>query len=134
MKDKTNIEIPMAMSGISAGFPSPAEDYIELKIDLNEALIQNPSATFFARVKGDSMINAGIHDGDILVIDRARPPQTGNIVVCCIDGEFLVKRLKKTNNRVYLMPENHHYMTIEVLPESDFRLWGMVTYVIHKCT
>jgi DNA polymerase V len=119
-------------AGISAGFPSPAEDYLDLKLDLNRELIKNPSSTFFGRVNGDSMIDAGIHDGDILVIDKSLNPKENSILVCCIDGEFTVKKITKKGNNLYLLPQNPAFRPIKISPESDFRLWGVVTYSIHN--
>ncbi len=125
-------EIPFFESTVSAGFPSPADDYTEISLDLNKHLIKHPSATFYARVKGDSMINAGIHDGDLLVVDRALNIYDNCIAVCIIDGEFTVKRLKKKSNKILLIPENDQYKTIEVSEFNDFEVWGIVAYVIHK--
>jgi len=129
---KEKIEIPLYASSVSAGFPSPADDYTELSLDLNKYLIKHPAATFYARVKGDSMINAGIKDGDILVVDRAINITDGCIAVCIIDSEFTVKRLKKVAERILLVPENEDYQTIEVSEFNDFEVWGIVSYVIHK--
>lgn len=128
----TKQEIPLFASPISAGFPSPADDYVELSLDLNEHLIKHPAATFYARVKGDSMINAGINDGDLLVVDRALDIYDNCIAVCIIDGEFTVKRLKKQANKILLVPENEQYKTIEVSEFNEFEVWGIVAYVIHK--
>ena len=128
----TNIELPLFQTGISAGFPSPADDYIEDQIDLNRELIRNPSSTFFGRVNGDSMINAGIGDGDLIVIDKSIEPKDGSIVVCVIDGEFTVKRFQKINGEIFLMPENEKYKAIKITNENDFRVWGTVTYTIKK--
>ena len=125
-------EIPFFESTVSAGFPSPADDYTEISLDLNKHLIKHPSATFYARVKGDSMINAGINDGDLLVVDRALDIYDNCIAVCIIDGEFTVKRLKKQSNKILLIPENEQYKTIEVSEFNDFEVWGIVAYVIHK--
>ena len=125
-------EIPFFESTVSAGFPSPADDYTEISLDLNKHLIKHPSATFYARVKGDSMINAGINDGDLLVVDRALDIYDNCIAVCIIDGEFTVKRLKKQLNKILLIPENESYKTIEVSEFNDFEVWGIVAYVIHK--
>lgn len=125
-------EIPFFASSVSAGFPSPADDYVELSLDLNKHLIKHPSATFYARVKGDSMINAGINDGDLLVVDRALDIYDNCIAVCIIDGEFTVKRLKKQKNKILLIPENKEYRPIEVTEFNDFEVWGIVAYVIHK--
>jgi len=125
-------EIPFFESTVSAGFPSPADDYTEISLDLNKHLIKHPAATFYARVKGDSMINAGINDGDLLVVDRALDIYDNCIAVCIIDGEFTVKRLKKQSGKILLVPENKQYKTIEVSEFNDFEVWGIVAYVIHK--
>ena len=128
----STIELPLVEATISAGFPSPADDYSETRLDLNKELITNESATFYARVRGDSMTLAGISDGDLLVIDKSKTPVNGSIVVCLIDGEFTVKRLQKKLNQFYLMPENDHYQPIKIKPENDVTIWGVVTYTIKK--
>jgi len=128
----TEKEVPFFASPISAGFPSPADDYTDVSLDLNKHLIKHPAATFYARVKGDSMINAGIHDGDLLVVDRALDIYDNCIAVCIIDGEFTVKRLKKEKDKVLLIPENEDYSPIEITEFNDFEVWGIVAYVIHK--
>jgi DNA polymerase V len=125
-------EIPLFATSVSAGFPSPADDYSEIALDLNKHLIKHPAATFYARVKGDSMINAGIHNGDLLIVDRALDIYDNCIAVCIIDGEFTVKRLKKEDNKILLIPENVEYKTIEVSEFNDFEVWGIVSYVVHK--
>ena len=144
MKKKTNIKalkfftpnlaqtftIPIIESGISAGFPSPADDFKETRISLDKTLIKNKEATFYARVSGKSMINAGLDDGDLLVIDRSLEPKNNKIAVCFIDGEFTVKRLKITKEGLYLMPENEAYKTIKITEENNLLIWGIVTYVI----
>lgn len=127
----TEMELPFA-EGIAAGFPSPAEEYIELSLDLNKALIKHPSSTFFGRVKGHSMRDAGILDGDILVIDKSLTPSNGQKAVCYIDGEFTLKTLKVENGSVWLLPANPSFHPIRVTPENDFMVWGIVTYIIHK--
>jgi len=124
--------LPMYLESVSAGFPSPAEDYIEGKLDLNDFLVKNPSATFFVRVTGDSMIDAGIHSGDILVVDRSISPKNGSIIIAVIDGELLVKRLRKQKNKIYLHPDNPNYKTIEITSDMSFDSWGVVTNVIHS--
>jgi len=126
------VRLPLVDAFISAGFPSPADDYIEGKLDLNKLLIRNPSSTFFARVRGKSMQDAGIHDGDILIIDKSLEPKQNSVLICFIDGEFTVKRVKKVNNEMYLMPENKDFEPIKVEKGSDFRLWGVVTHCVHK--
>jgi DNA polymerase V len=129
---KCKKDFPLFLAKISAGFPSPAEDYIDKNLDLNEYLIKHPSATFFVRVAGNSMINAGIHNGDILVVDRALEPADNKIIIAVINGELTVKRVRKARNRLYLMPENDDFKTIEVTEEMDFQIWGVVTHVIHS--
>lgn len=120
------------LNSVQAGYPSPGNDYYEGKLDLNDHLIRNPAATFFVRVSGDSMINAGIYPDDILVVDRSQKPKDGKIVIAVIDGELTVKRLRKHDGRVTLLPENKNYDPIEVSPESSFKIWGVVTSVIHE--
>ncbi len=117
---------------VAAGMPSPAEDYTEGVLDLNEHLMRNPETTFFVRVSGDSMIDAGIHPGDLLVVDRGLRPATGKVVIAVINGELTVKRLFKERNKLYLMPENPNYPAIEVTEAMDFMIWGVVTNVIHE--
>ena len=127
---ETELELPMVSQGISAGFPSPALDFIDLSIDLNKHLIKHPSSTFYGRVKGQSMKDEGINDGDLLVIDKSIEPVDGKIAVCYIDGEFTIKRIKLDKNICWLMPANDNYKPIKVTPENDFLLWGIVTHVI----
>lgn len=130
----TEQSLPLADSGISAGFPSPAQDYIDLSLDLNKELISNPSSTFFGRVCGESMKDAGIHDGDILVIDKSLEPQDGDTAVCFIDGEFTLKYIRIEKDAVYLVPANESFQPIRVAEENNFCIWGIVTYSIknHK--
>jgi DNA polymerase V len=120
------------MQPVSAGFPSPAEDYIEGKLDLNRYLIKHPAATFFVRVTGDSMIEAGIHPGDLLIVDRAISPTSGKIVIAVIDGELTVKRVQQGKDKLLLVPCNRKYAPLQVHAEMDFRIWGVVTNVIHS--
>ena len=122
----------LAQEGISAGFPSPADDFKEIRISLDKELVKNKEATFYARVDGDSMIEAGLEDGDLLVIDRSLNPENGKIAVCLIDGDFTVKRIKKEKNKLYLMPENKKYKPIELKEENELIIWGVVEYVIKK--
>lgn len=126
---ETELERPV-IGGISAGFPSPATDFIDLAIDLNRDLIKHPSSTFYGRVKGESMKNAGINDGDLLVIDKSIEPADGKIAVCSIDGEFTLKRIKKDNTGLWLVPENEAYEAIQIKEESDLRIFGVVIHVI----
>ena len=118
--------------GVSAGFPSPAEDHTELSIDLNKELIRNPSATFYVRVKGDSMKEAGIHNGDVLVVDRSLEVSNNAIAVCFLDGEFTIKRVKIKKGKCLLVPANKDYPIIEVKEQNEFQIWGLVTYNIKK--
>lgn len=130
--DTQSLEIVLAQTGISAGFPSPADDFKEYKISLDKTLVRNKEATFYARVSGQSMIGAGLDDGDLLVVDKSLEPVHNKIAVCFIDGEFTVKRLKVTSEGVYLQPENPVYDPILVTESSDFQIWGIVTHVIKK--
>ena len=116
--------------GISAGFPSPADDFKEIRISLDKELVKNKEATFYARVSGESMKNAGISDGDLIVIDRSLNPENNKIAVCFIEGEFTVKRIIKKEGELYLKPENKNYKELELKDESELILWGIVTYVI----
>lgn len=116
---------------VPAGFPSPAQDYLDSKIDLNEKLIQHPSATFLIRIEGDSMIGEGILPGSIAIIDRAINPESGKVVLAVLDGEFTVKKLLKKSGNFYLMPANKKYKPIEVLAGQDFQVWGVVTWILN---
>ncbi len=126
----TTINLPIVENGISAGFPSPADDFLDLSIDLNKEFVKNPSTTFYGRVKGDSMINAGLSNGDLLIIDKSLEPVNHKIAVCFIDGEFTVKRIKIDKDVVWLVAENEKYQPIKVTAENDFLIWGIVTTVI----
>jgi len=123
--------LPLYGSTVQAGFPSPADDFIEGRLDLNKHLIKHPSATFFLRVSGDSMINAGIHPDDILIVDKSLEAKHGKIVIAAVDGSLTVKRLHKNTNKTYLMPENKNFNPIEITEENDVVIWGVVTNVIH---
>ena len=122
----------LAEEGISAGFPSPADDFKETRISLDRELVRNKEATFYARVSGDSMIGAGLEDGDLLVIDRSTNPENGKIAVCLIDGGFTVKRIKKERGNFYLIPENSKYKRIKLREDNELIVWGIVEYVIKK--
>jgi len=122
--------MPLSTIGISAGFPSPADDHLEDIIDLNQQLIKNKEATFFGRAEGDSMIGAGIGNGDLLVIDKSLRPKNDNIAVCFLDGEFTVKRIKIEKDMIWLVAENEKYQPIKVTSENDFVIWGIVTHCI----
>ncbi len=124
--------LPLFSNKVSAGFPSPADDHLETKLDLNQHLVQHPAATFFVRVSGDSMIGASIHDGDVLVVDRSLVCKDGCIAIAVVDGELTVKRFFLRGNEVVLMAENPKYPDIAVTQDMDFRVWGVVTTVIHK--
>lgn len=123
---------PYFESGLTAGFPSPAEDYVQVPLDLHKLLIEHPAATFFVKIEGDSMEGAGLHSGDILIVDRSLTPQNGKTVVALINGEFTVKRLKIEGKKIFLTPANPRYPTIEISEGSDFQVWGVVTYAIHR--
>ncbi|MBV9389942.1 MAG: translesion error-prone DNA polymerase V autoproteolytic subunit [Chroococcidiopsidaceae cyanobacterium CP_BM_ER_R8_30] len=120
------------MTPVAAGFPSPAEDYIEGQLDLNQYLIKHPAATFFVRVAGDSMVGAGIHSSDILIVDRVLEPKHGSIVIAVINGELTVKRLHLKDERILLLAENDDYHPLEINEYTDFEIWGVVTNVIHS--
>ncbi len=129
---ESELRIPFIPDGVSAGFPSPAADFMENNIDLNKELSENPLATFYIKVKGNSMIDAGINDKDVLIVDRSIEPQDNKIAICFIDGEFTVKRIKLQKDCLYLMPENSNYAPIKVVEENELIIWGIVTYVIKK--
>src|SRR5690606_34574193 len=122
---------------VSAGFPSPADDYVDRVLDLNELAITNPPATYLVRVGGNSMIGAGIHDGDVLVVDRSLDPDSGDVIIAALDGELTVKRVRLRRwaggqiQALWLVPEHPDYPLIEVTAEMDFEVWGVVTYVLH---
>jgi DNA polymerase V len=126
------VELTFVEGGITAGFPSPADDFKEVRISLDKTLVKNGEATFYARVRGQSMIGAGIDDGDLLIVDKSIEPQNNKIAVCFLDGEFTVKRLKVEKNVIYLMPENDDYKPIKVTPDNQLVIWGVVTYVIKR--
>jgi len=126
----SKLDLPFYDVGISAGFPSPADDFIELTIDLNKEFIKNKDSTFFAKVKGHSMKDAGIYDGDLLIIDKSLEPQNNKIAICQIDGEFTVKRIRIEKDIVWLIAENEDYAPIRVSPENEFMIWGIVTNAI----
>ncbi len=123
---------PIFMATVPAGFPSPAADYEEGKLDLNRHLIRNPAATFFVRVTGDSMLKAGIHCGDLLVVDRSIEPRDKNVVIAVVNGELTVKRIRIRKNKLTLVAENEAYQSQEINKEIEFEVWGVVTNVIHS--
>ena len=130
ISSETALELPIISSGINAGFPSPAADFTDLSIDLNKYLVKNQSATFYGRVKGESMKDAGIDNGDLLIIDKSLEPVDGKIAVCYIDGEFTIKRIKLEKNICWLVAANEKYKPIKVTPDNDFLIWGIITHVI----
>jgi len=123
-------ELPLAESTVRAGFPSPADDFLEGSLDLNSLVVRHPEATFFARVEGDSMKDEGIAEGDILVVDKAVAPYDGCLCVACIDGEFTLKRVRMKPDRILLVPANPKYAVIEVPPDSRFSVWGVVRWIL----
>jgi len=123
--------IPLFIERVSAGFPSPAADYEEGKLDLNKHLIKNPAATFFVKVTGDSMIGAGIHEGDLLIVDRSLEPKSGRIIIAVVNGELTVKRLKIYRGKYSLEPENENYPIQKITKDMQFEVWGIVTNVVH---
>ena len=117
---------------INAGFPSPADDHTDIELDLNEHLIKHPSATFYVYARGNSMINSGIYDGDLLIVDRSLSPRLKSVIIAVIDGEFTVKRITRINKKLYLLPDNDSYEPIKITSSMKFEVWGVVTYTIHK--
>jgi DNA polymerase V len=128
---KAVLQRPLFLSGVSGGFPSPADDYLDRKLDLNEHLVKNPAATFFVRVAGDSMTGVGINDNDILVVDRSLEPVNNNIVIAVVNGELTVKRLVKSRNSCCLVAENPDYPPLDIGDEMELEIWGVVTFAIH---
>ena len=126
------IDVPFYQSNVPAGFPSPAENFMDLDLSLQDYLVQNPSATFCVRVTGDSMKNAGISSGDVMIIDRALEPKNNTIVLAVLDGEFTVKRIQKKADELFLKPENKDFKAIQITEEMNFQVWGVVTHIIHK--
>lgn len=126
------LHIPLYANKVPAGLPSPAEDYVETTLDLNEHVIKNPTATFYIRAQGNSMLGAGIHPNDILVVDLSLEPRDGHVVIALVGGEFTVKRLQIKNKQLSLHPENEDYAVIIIKEDMDFRIWGVVTNVIHS--
>ena len=129
-KEEKNLGQWLMEQGISAGFPSPADDFKEIRISLDKELVKNGDATFYAKVSGDSMLNAGLSDGDLIVIDRSLNPEHNKIAVCFIDGDFTVKRIIKKGADLFLKAENKNYKSIKIDEENQLQIWGIVTYVI----
>jgi len=130
----TQINTPIFLDKISAGFPSPATDYMENKLDLNEYLIKHPAATFIVKASGSSMINADIYSGDLLIVDRSLTPRNNSIVIASIFGDLTVKKIKKKEKSIFLVSANKEYPNIEVREEMECFVWGVVTYIIHETT
>ena len=128
------VNIPIFIDKVSAGFPSPATDYMENKLDLNEYLIKHPAATFIVKANGSSMVNADIYSGDLLIVDRSIVPQNNNIVIASIFGELTVKKIKKKEKSLFLVSANENYPSIKVKEEMECFIWGVVTYIIHETT
>ncbi len=124
--------IPLILEHMPAGFPSPAEDYVEQKLDLNQYLIKHPAATFFVRADGESMIGAGINSGDLLVVDRATAATNNAVVLAILNGEFTIKRIRKVGDKLFLIPENPSFKPIEITQDMDFEIWGTVLHVIRS--
>lgn len=124
--------LTLSNSTVSAGFPSPAQDFLEDRINIFDKIIKHPESTFLVRAKGDSMLEKGVQDGDILVVDKSLPVQNNSIIIAYIDGEFTVKRFYKEKNKVILYPANTNYKPINITADCDFQVWGVVTYVLHK--
>lgn len=127
---RTRQYIPIAAPSVSAGFPSPAQDHLDLAIDLNERLIDNPAATYYGEVRGDSLRDLGIGDGDLMVIDRSIEPKDGKLAVCSIDGDFTVKVIRFRKDGLWLMPANPKYKPIQITEHNEFIVWGIVKHVI----
>jgi DNA polymerase V len=124
------LAIPLVEGGISAGFPSPAQDFLDIAIDLNKELIKNPATTFYARVNGDSMKDVGIDSGDLVIIDKSLTPENGKIAVCYVDGEFTMKKIKLEKDCCWLLPANKNYKPIKVTEDNNFIIWGIVVHLI----
>ena len=129
---RSRLRVPLVSAKVQAGCPSPADDHMERSLDLNEHLVRNPAATFFVRVQGESMRDAGIHGGDILVVDRSLTPADRQIVVAMLDGDFTVKRLRRKNGQVFLEAGNDTFPPIEISENQEFVIWGVVAFIIHQ--
>ncbi len=132
--DRNSLTCPLYSSHVRAGFPSPADDYIETYLDLNSHLIKHPAATFFVTASGDSMTGAGIHSGDMLIVDKSLDATHGKIVIAAINGELTVKRLSRQGESVQLLPENEDFQPIDITSDHDLVIWGVVTHVIHAAS
>ncbi len=132
LEESALADIPIFTDSVQAGFPSPAEDYMDLDLNLQDHLIKNPSATFCVRAVGESMKDAGIKSGDIMLVDKSLTPKNRSIVLAVIDGEFTIKRVNVSEKELYLIQENENFSPIKITQEMDFQVWGVVTYIIHK--
>ena len=132
IQDSSLGNVPMYGDAVPAGFPSPADDYLDMDLNLHDYLVQHPSATFCVKAIGDSMIDAGIQSSDVMVVDRALTPKNNDIVLAVVNGEFTVKRIKKNDEELYLMPANENYRPMKIREDMDFQVWGVVTFIIHK--
>ena len=131
-EEQSKLYITISDSPVHAGFPSPADDHLENKLDLNKALVKNPATTFFARVKGESMNGEGVEDGDMLIIDKSLDPYENCLAVCFLEGEFTLKRVRLDGDNILLIPSNPKFKTIRVSRDNDFYIWGIVKYLIKK--
>ena len=129
--DPSRPALPLFIEGVAAGFPSPADDYIDRNLDLHEHLIEHPAATFFVRASGNSMVRAGIHDGDLLIVDRALEPRDGHVVIAAVHGELTVKRLRRSHGRLYLVSDGSGFPPLAITEDMDLHVWGVCRYVIH---
>lgn len=132
MKNAKLSSVPVLGDAVPAGFPSPAEDYLDMDLNLHDYLVRNPAATFCVRVSGGSMVSADIKSGDVMVIDRALDPTNNSIVLAVLNGEFTVKRIKKRANELYIIADNEEYQPMKITKDVDFQVWGVVTFIIHK--
>ena len=132
LEESSSLELPLFSARVAAGFPSPAEDHLESRLDLNQHLIRNPSSTFFVRAAGESMMEAGIYDRDLLIVDRSIEKRNRRVVIATLNGEFTVKRLVQDEEGIFLVAENPDFDSIPIRVDSDFSIWGVVTYVIHQ--
>ena len=132
LKKNKKTKIPLFVDKVFAGFPSPAENHIEKELDLHELLVDNPSSTFIVRATGNSMVEAGIHSGDLMVVDKSIKPENGSIIIASINGEFTVKKIEQKNNELYLVPANKNYNKIKINEFDDFEVWGVITHTIHS--
>lgn len=132
IEDFSLVDIPLYGDAVPAGFPSPADDYLDMDLNLHDYLVQHPSATFCVKAIGDSMVDAGIKSSDVMVIDRALTPKNNDIILAVVDGEFTVKRIKKNDDELYLIPANENYRPVKITEDMDFQVWGVVTFIIHK--